>query len=71
MGSLEKRIKALEGRCGMNVPDPEARERRMEERRAEIRAKLQRVIDQEGLDPCRLRALEELQESVERRRRGA
>jgi hypothetical protein len=46
MGSIEKRIEALERRCGIDE-DPEARERRPEARRADILGRLGRVIDQE------------------------
>jgi hypothetical protein len=46
MGSIERRIEALETRWGMDE-DPEARERRTEARRAKIFARLQRVIDDE------------------------
>ncbi len=46
MGGIERRIKALEGRWGMDE-DPAARERRTKAKRAEILARLQRVIDQE------------------------
>ena len=69
MGGIEKRLEDLEKRCGMSG-DAAQREGATEELRAELRARLQRIIDQEEeIEPWRLAALEELRESSEKRRR--
>ena len=47
MGSLVKRLERLEGRTFGSGEDPEARRKSTEELRASIRAKLERVIDEE------------------------
>jgi hypothetical protein len=74
MGSVEKRIEVLEGRLGTNYEDEQAKRKRIEEKRAEILEKIQRVLEQEGKDndlhPRRLALLQELEEHVQRRRRG-
>jgi len=75
MGGLEKRIEALEYRWGMDE-DREARERRTEAKRTLVLAKLQRVLDEEAWEnpdkpSLRRAALEDLQDSMERRRYGA
>jgi hypothetical protein len=79
MGSIERRISRLEELYGMDEdPDSEARDRRTEEIRAEILARLEHISAQadyeegEEMDPRRRRALEDFFESVRRRReRGA
>jgi hypothetical protein len=48
MGSVERRIEALEGRLDTNHEDEQARHRRIEEKRAEILERLERVLEQEG-----------------------
>ncbi len=48
MGSVEKRIEALEGRLGTDHEDEQAKHKRIEEKRAEILERLQRVLEQEG-----------------------
>ncbi len=67
-------IKRLEQRLGMDE-DPEVKAQRTEKQRAEIHARLERIIASEGLDmdPRRRKALEDLVASVKRRReqRGA
>jgi hypothetical protein len=78
MGSIKRRIEALEARWGMDE-DREARERRTEARRELMIARLNRVMAQAGQEELenpseasrRRAALEEFQESIERRRRGA
>ncbi len=78
MGSLNRRVRRLEERCGMSG-DTEERERATEERRRAIMARLDRLIAQtereERENPSepsrREEALEELRASIERRRRGA
>ena len=77
MVSVARRIEALEGRCVMDE-GREAKQRRTEEKRELAIAHLTRVmgrVEQEELEspsePSRRRAaLEELQERIERRRRG-
>ena len=67
-------IKRLEQRLGMDE-DSELKAQWTEKQRAEIRARLERIIASEGLDmdPRRRRAIEDLVASVKRRReqRGA
>jgi len=77
MGSIEGRISRLEDRYGMDE-DPVVRDRRTEELRAEILARLERISaqadneEEEEMDPRRRKALEDFFESVRRRReRGA
>ncbi len=78
MGSIEKRIEALETRWGMDE-DPEARERRTEALRQQMIARLDSImakIEQEEREnpdepSRRRRALKDLQEFQERRSRGA
>ncbi len=71
MGSLNGRIRRLEERHGMSG-DLQERTQRIEEMRADVMARLQRVIDQEEqgepIDPRRQAALEELEEAIRRRR---
>lgn len=78
MGSLDRRIQRLEELYGLDE-DPQEKAR-MEERRAELRAKLERIAAREGLDtekeemdPRRRKAIDDLNESFRRRReqRGA
>ncbi len=76
MGSLERRIQRLEELYSL---DEDPREKaRMQHRRAELRAKLERIAAREGLepeeemDPRRRKAIEDLVESFRRRHeRGA
>ena len=72
MGGIERRLEALERLWGMD--DPQVLRDLVEERRAEIHARLQRNIDSDGgageISPRRQRAIEDFLESV-RRRRGA
>jgi hypothetical protein len=75
VGSLTGRITRLEqrhlGGAGFaGTEEAEAKLRRTEKRRAEIRARLQRVIDEEGeeMDPRRQRAIDDLLESMRSRR---
>jgi hypothetical protein len=76
MGSLERRIEALEGRWGLDE-DPEAGQQRTEEKRQRVIAHVERILaqieDEERENPSaasrRRAALKDLQESVERRRR--
>ncbi len=68
MGSIDRRIEALEKLYGMDE-DLAERERRTEEMRAEIRADMQRIEQGEiEIEPWRLAAIEELKQSIERRR---
>ena len=77
MGSIERRIQRLEELYGLDE-DPQEKAR-MQDRRAELRAKLDRIAAREGLDteedmdPRRRKALDDFVESVKRRReqRGA
>ncbi len=76
MGSLERRIQRLEELYGLEE-DPREKVR-MQERRAELRAELERIAAREGLepeeemDPRRRKAIEDLVESFRRRHeRGA
>jgi hypothetical protein len=77
VGSIERRIQRLEELYGLDE-DPQEKAR-MQDRRAELRAKLDRIAAREGLDteedmdPRRRKALDDLVESVKRRReqRGA
>ena len=76
MGSIERRIHRLEELYGLDE-DPQEKAR-MQDRRAELRAKLDRITAREGLDPeeemdpRRRKALDDLNESFRRRReRGA
>ena len=72
MGSIERRIQRLEELYGLDE-DPQEKAR-MQDRRAELRAKLDRITAREGLDPeeemdpRRRKAIEDLVESVKRRR---
>ena len=72
MGSLNGRMRRLEERYDRD-DDAEERARRTEEKRAEIRARLQRVIAQEEqIEAERLEALDVIRRGIERRRgRGA
>jgi hypothetical protein len=70
---MRGRIKRLEQRLGVGE-DPEVKAQRAEQKRAELRAKLERINAGEGLDmdPRRRRALEALNQSFKRRHeRGA
>ena len=68
MGSLNGRMRRLEERYGAGA-EPEERDRRIEEKRAELRARLQRIIEEKGeIEPWRQAAIEELRKSIERRR---
>jgi hypothetical protein len=71
MGSIERRIQHLEGLWQMDE-GPEERDPRQDERRAEIRAKIECMIDSQGgereMDPRRVRAIEDFLESVKRGR---
>ena len=77
MGSIERRIQRLEELYGLDE-DPQEKAR-MQDRRAELRAKLDRITAREGLDPeeemdpRRRKALDDLNESFRRRheQRGA
>ena len=76
MGSIERRIQRLEELYGLDE-DPQEKAR-MQDRRAELRAKLDRIAARDGLepeeemDPRRRKALDDLVESFRRRReRGA
>jgi hypothetical protein len=76
VGSIERRIQRLEELYGLEEDPPE--KARMQDRRAELRAKLDRITAREGLDPeeemdpRRRKALDDLNESFRRRReRGA
>ena len=65
MGSLNGRLRRLEEWHGRG-DDAQERERRTEELRSELRARLQRIIDQEEeIEPWRLAALEVFRESIE------
>jgi hypothetical protein len=72
VGSIERRIQRLEELYGLDE-DPQEKAR-MQDRRAELRAKLDRIAAKEGLDPeeemdpRRRKALDDLVESVKRRR---
>ena len=73
---MRRWIKRLEQRHGLDE-DPQEKAR-MQDRRAELRAKLDRITAREGLDPeeemdpRRRKALDDLNESFRRRReRGA
>jgi hypothetical protein len=72
VGSIERRIQRLEELYGLDE-DPQEKAR-MQDRRAELRAKLDRIAAREGLateeemDPRRRKAIEDLVESVKRRR---
>jgi hypothetical protein len=78
VGSLNGRVRRLEERHGMGG-DVEVRARATEERRAALATRLERVLEQveqeereNPSEPSRRRAaLKELQEFIERRRRGA
>ncbi len=48
MGGLERRVERLEGHLGTDHEDEQAKHERIEEKRAEILEKLQRVLEQEG-----------------------
>jgi hypothetical protein len=77
VGSLDRRIQRLEELYGL-AEDPQEKAR-MQHRRAELRAKLDRLAARDGLDtdeemdPRRQQAIEDLNESFRRRReqRGA
>ena len=77
MGSLDRRIQRLEELYGLDE-DPQEKAR-MQDRRAELRAKLDRITAREGLDPeeemdpRRRKALDDLNETFRRRheQRGA
>jgi hypothetical protein len=77
VAGLDRRIQRLEELYGLEE-DPQEKAR-MQERRAELRAKLDRIAAREGLgteeemDPRRRKAIEDFVESVKRRReqRGA
>jgi hypothetical protein len=72
VGSLDRRIQRLEELYGLDE-DPQEKAR-MEERRAERRARFERIIAREPLDmdPRRRKALDDLNESFRRRHeRGA
>jgi hypothetical protein len=76
VGSLDRRVQRLEELYGLDE-DPQQKAR-MQDRRAELRAKLDRIAARDGLDteeemdPRRRKAVDDFVESFKRRReRGA
>ena len=75
MGSLNGRVRRLAEKHLAPVIEDEGRRKAIEAKRAELIARMERVMDQKGENPNepsrRRAALEDLQEFIERRRRGA
>jgi hypothetical protein len=75
MGSLNGRVRRLAEKHLAPATEDEGRRYRLEAKRAEIIASLQRVMEEEGVNPDdpshRRRALEDLQEFIEMRKSGA